>query len=802
MSVEKRKAMANVILRSASGLSPTDNTSVEISPTNIKQLLPRKETIVKAIKQLEDLGFSVDEVFETHISIAGSVQKFEDVFGIQLNERYQSYFDHKEYYYESSGKPLIPTALSDLIETLEFLKPANFYSAQPPPLTYDHLEVPLDIARDMDAARVHSRGIFGEGIKIAMVDSGFMTPHHAYYLGKGYNIRPVIAAPSDPSPLSDPIGHGTGIAACVLSVAPMVTFMPVKMMNRADATNAFSRAVQQDPNIITCSWGFDNPEPAVVSLRMAISNAVANGVVVLFACGNRKASPPGVPGTAAGAPIAWPSSEPVVISVGGAFLGSDDTIQASNFTASGTNVNNSGRQCPDLCGLCGLLPWGIYVALPTQPGSQYDVALAGLIFGPDGTTSNDGWCVFSGTSSATPMVAGVVALLMQADPRRFLGNPSAVLDMLQRSCTDVISGSSCSGENASLGPDLATGHGLVQAYPTIYESDIWIKDNLDSDIGLVPTHGRRPIYPPFNHWTSADIRVWSAPLANPNTEFETASQTEPIFSQNNYVYVRIRNRGRQPSGPITARLYYADPSTYLRFPADWKDGQSGNPGEGTIHVSGVPTNLQSFPNLIGFNEVVLPEAFVWQPPDPSIATQTQILPDGRVTGHFCLLMRLESAGDPILIPGGSQSSVIGDNNIGMKNVHVYSAAFGKVYAINFFVRGGANNEDKTRCDLLFDLSKVPEATSVEIQMNHVSISRAILDNAIPKDNFIKLTLSKQKTAKISGIALEAHEKILTKILVKLPDDVAYGEYHIPIGQIVEGRVVGGLTFVARVIKRE
>ena len=62
---------------------------------------------------------------------------------------------------------------------------------------------------------------------------------------------------------------------------------------------------------------------------------------------------------------------------------------------------------------------------------------------------------------------------------------------------------------------------------------------------------------------------------------DSAPFTNPVFGQDNYVYVRARNRGTQPTGPVTVALYYADPATSLAFPADWKDLAAGQiPGRG------------------------------------------------------------------------------------------------------------------------------------------------------------------------------------------------------------------------------
>ena len=46
----------------------------------------------------------------------------------------------------------------------------------------------------------------------------------------------------------------------------------------------------------------------------------------------------------------------------------------------------------------------------------------------------------------------------------------------------------------------------------------------------------------------------------------------PVYNEDTFVYVRVRNRGNQAAGPVTVGLFYADPATSLAFPADWNDG--------------------------------------------------------------------------------------------------------------------------------------------------------------------------------------------------------------------------------------
>lgn len=91
-------------------------------------------------------------------------------------------------------------------------------------------------------------------------------------------------------------------------------------------------------------------------------------------------------------------------------------------------------------------------------------------------------------------------------------------------------------------------------YSNAYDG-IYIKDN-DSDTGAEPS-GK-----PF--WNSPDIWVR-------NAEDGGLTHQGTIRNQDNFVYVRIRNKGGQPSGEITANLFQAHwPGTEFLYPEDWR----------------------------------------------------------------------------------------------------------------------------------------------------------------------------------------------------------------------------------------
>ena len=651
-----RLVQADVTLRSASGKSIHDREA-RIDSKTVREYLPPDGAADQAVEILQGMGFRIIAKGKITINIAAPIEEFQKILGVKLTaKRFYPYSvppkkrvpDSKGcgvYFEFEGGKRLpIPEQLAGLVDAIHLATPAVFcQSPDPPSPAYFHLKVPDDVARMVDAIQCHNHGLDGTGVRLVMPDQG--TFDHPYYTARGYDITLDESAYDD---TADNGSHGTAIAANALAVAPGVEFIGVRNGKKiSSATAAFQQSVAHDPDVISISWGTASDVP---DLRAAIALAIGDGIAICCACGN-------------GGDVCFPSSMPELISVGGTYADEQDALQASTYASSGILAGvDPGRQMPDLTGFVGQGPNGVYITLPCHPNSDEDHAFAGGAFpDSDETAADDGWLVASGTSSATPQVAGAACLLIQKDPAAFRGHPAAIKQRLMETALDVTTGNSASGEPAAAGVDNATGHGVVDAFIALNRVDAWIRDN-GQDRGLVPCKGA--------HWVSPDIKVLAAALANPDADFGAAVHVDrPVYGTAYHVYVKARNRGVDPANNVSVGFYYADPSTFNAFPADWRDGQSGDPAQGSITVGGNPTNIFSLASIPA-KDARVAGPFLWQPPEPTSATQVETESDGRQRGHFCLLTRIDCAADPITLPGGAQSTVWRDNNIGMKNLWV------------------------------------------------------------------------------------------------------------------------------------
>ena len=326
-----------------------------------------------------------------------------------------------------------------------------------PPVARFHIRVPDDVSVLLGAEEAHRRGHVGDGVTVAMVDSGQFA--HPFFAAHRYSVRPAVAIVPGTSPAVDPHGHGTGESANIFAIAPGAALRPYRASNSAGnlvgAIAGFLRAKADKPDVLTNSWGGDGPFPPVGppdpfdrALAAEIRDAVDQGIVVIFSAGNGHFSvEPQVPG---------------VIAAGGVFASAGFDLQASTYSSGYHSPWFGGVRVPTVSGLVGMLPRASYIMLPIPPGCPIDTerAIAGDGDPADGTSPKDGWALFSGTSAAAPQVAGAAALLRGVKNG---ATPAQVTDALTATAIDVRNGFCHPRFNnpATGGRDLATGFGLV-----------------------------------------------------------------------------------------------------------------------------------------------------------------------------------------------------------------------------------------------------------------------------------------------------------------------------------------------------
>jgi subtilisin family serine protease len=446
---------AEVSVRSVGGVSLFEAPKV-VTHKTVPAFFSDPHAVKTAISQLRKNGFDVLHVGPTTITVSAPPSVYEQVFKTTIIAQEREII--KEFGQvdtaifldcpDTAVSGLIDpqkSSLADIVEGVALNEPVYYFtSAVPPSVAYWHLDVPDDVANAL-----HVKGsITGRHVKVAMVDSGWY--YHPFFARHGYKGRVVLGLGAI-HPDQDIHGHGTGESANIFAVAPDVDFTMVKMGTRVNPVGDFNIAASLRPHIISCSWGYHairGPLTAAQkTLAAAVADAVRKGIIVIFSAGNGQCG--------------FPAQHPDVIAAGGVCMHDDTTLEATPYASGFESEVYPGRNVPDVCGLVGLPPKAAYIMLPVESHCYLDRRLSGGTH-PEGdeTAPDDGWAAFSGTSAAAPQIAGVCALMKEVWSEV---TPATACAILKKTARDITSGHCAHGHPAGPGPDLATGHGLVDA---------------------------------------------------------------------------------------------------------------------------------------------------------------------------------------------------------------------------------------------------------------------------------------------------------------------------------------------------
>lgn len=411
------------------------------------------------------------------------------------------------------------------------------------------------------ARQVHtSDGYTGAGVVVAVVDTGVDLDHsdlnNNIWNAPGGNclvdgvsrscpnggwdfVGYEANGTNDNNP-NDDNGHGTHVAGTiaaednsegVVGVAPGAEIMPVKVLNSSgngsyfDIITGVDFAIDNNANVINMSLGAINTGAVLKDLQNALDDAETAGISVVAAAGNYSTN-------AQFSPAAFDT----VISVGAVQETSSGNNPDTNYSTRLAYFSNFGKNNV------------------VAPGMRINSTTMG------GSTSGDTW---SGTSMASPHVAGVVALMLEKAPTL---TPAKIRFILEDTATDL----------GDVGKDELFGAGRVDAAAAI--------DALDSSSNSIVLEG---------NWSQNSSTLYPSCGGSGIDCYGEPTVYSPIIPANGSTsttfHIRVRTQAGSPVSGATVdltttagTLSHASRTTNSSGEATFTLTASSTPGEATV----------------------------------------------------------------------------------------------------------------------------------------------------------------------------------------------------------------------------
>ena len=501
-------------------------------------------------------------------------------------------------------------------------------------------------------------------VVVAVLDSGTDLTHPDLQLaGPGIDLGDMVSDGS-PNNFGASTGHGTscsGVASArfnngqgVSGVAGACLILPLAISTFSDVEIAtgVNWAVTNGADVISMS--FTIPQSAVVDT--ALSAAFASNVVLCAATGNNNVNG-----------IGYPARHPNVMAIG-----ASDQIDNRKSPASPDGENWWGSNCG--AEMSVVAPG---VLIPTT-----DIQGTGG-FNPSAGTAGDYTMTFNGTSSATPHVAGLAALIRSQYP---LLTSALIRSYIERSAekTGTVAYAETAGRpNGTWNQEM--GYGRINAFRSLDIADVMIKD-APGDTGVEPS-------PAGNFWDFSDIvvRIADDNVFNPTN----ASQSKNVErGQANFIYVQVTNNGPRAARNVAVNVRIT-PYVGLQFvyPNDWTATDA-------THVS--PTSVVNTFAVVPAGTTVMTKFTM-------SAAQVEALYGWQISNpwHPCLLAQVTADNDYAYATSDLSfgNVVVRKNNFAQRNLSVIDVFASAGFAFPF-IAGNLRNSQRSM-SLTIDRSRLP-----------------------------------------------------------------------------------------------
>lgn len=396
-------------------------------------------------------------------------------------------------------------------------------------------------------------------------------------------------------------------------------------------------------------------------------------------------------------------------------------------------------------------------------------------------TTGDGWTgnltssytgSFGGTSGASPIVAGA-AVDVQGVAQARLGyrfSPRQLRAMLSDPTINTPSGTPAT-DRIGVMPNLRVVIDTsINAAPDIYLRD-FVGDVGDPHSGAVSA--------------SPDVILATAQVADPQAAFGEGSGTENSnmlgaeaeSGQDNFVYVRMRNRGGSPATNVLATVYWSPVAT-LVTPDLWTL-------LGTTTLPSVPVgDLLTVAGPITWPAAQIP-----------------------ATGHYCFVGLIGNAADPA--PGPSAftnwnnflSFIRENNNVTWRNFNVVNnvppagANPPGFVPLEFLATGAPDLARRMRLEIV---GRLPEGAKLLLEaprhlMGHAE-ARTQFTHTDPRRGIAVLPVNPHGRTLLGEAQFPAESRASCRLLAQIPEKLREREFEVHVRQLYRGHEVGRVTW--------
>ncbi|HSY50612.1 MAG TPA: S8 family peptidase [Thermoanaerobaculia bacterium] len=376
---------------------------------------------------------------------------------------------------------------------------------------------------------------------------------------------------------------------------------------------------------------------------------------------------------------------------------------------------------------------------------------------------------FGGTSGASPMIVGA-ALIIQGLAQSSLGYRFSPRELRRILLVGATPSAAPATDKIGAMPNL---NAIISGNELNLAADLYLRDYVGDDGN--PTSGTVSISP--------DIIVRQAAVPNPQASFGPGSGTEndPNLSDdvraahNNFVYVRVLNRGGTEANNVSVDVYWSPPST-LVSPNLWNLVGSAN--------------LPSVP--IG-NALTVSDGITW--PGANVPA----------AGHYCFVAIAGNLQDPKPDPATFSTFdqyvtyVENNNNVAWRNFNVVvgppSGGPPGFHKLSFLVAGAFDTSHSFQLEASGHL---PAKSSAFLE-----VPMWLADALRPHPNEVKvdgkrsvarMPLHPQGILRLGQAVLHARSKAECALFVKIPENSRANHYDFAIRQLYNQKEVGRVTW--------